>query len=205
MEFIKNWILNIIIFLLLAMIIDMLLPANNMRKYVKLVTGLLLISIIMTPLFQLLSSDYEKVLASFTTKIEASEQSTGNLLEKKKIEIQASQHAYTLEQMAVQMKKEVEKELMDHYQVVIKNIQISADANMDQPEEQINHVLVHVAPSENEIEIVEPIVINTKEEKPKESSHQNSEIKTLLSERWEIPEESIEIVSGEEPAKDGES
>ncbi len=129
MEFIKEWILNIIIFLLLSMIIDMLLPANNMRKYVKLVTGLLLISIIITPLFQLLSSiiitplfqllssDYEQVLGNLTKKIEVSEQSTGNLLEKKKIEIQASQHAYTLEQMAVQMKKEVEKELMDHYQV----------------------------------------------------------------------------------------
>ncbi|GIN73536.1 stage III sporulation protein AF [Bacillus sp. J14TS2] len=205
MEFIKDWILNIIIFLLLAMIIDMLLPANNMRKYVKLVTGLLLISIIITPLFQLLSSDYEQVLTSFTKKIEASEQSTGNLLEKKKIEIQASQDAYTLDQMAVQMKKEVEKELMDHYQVVINHIQISADANMDQPEEQINQVVVHIAPSENEITIVEPVNINTKEEKPKESSQPNSEIKALLSNRWEIPEDVIEIVSGEEPGKDGES
>ncbi|MBP1914744.1 stage III sporulation protein AF [Lederbergia galactosidilyticus] len=205
MEFIKEWILNIIIFLLLSMIVDMLLPANNMRKYVKLVTGLLLISIIITPLFQLLSSDYEQVLGNLTKKIEVSEQSTGNLLEKKKIEIQASQHAYTLEQMAVQMKKEVEKELMDHYQVVIKHIKISADADMDQPEEQINHVVVHVAPSKNEIEIVEPIVINTNEEKPKENSHPNSEILTLLSNRWEIPAEVIEIVSGEEPAKDGES
>lgn len=205
MEFIKDWILNIIIFLLLAMIIDMLLPASNMRKYVKLVTGLLLISIIITPLFQLLSSDYEQVLTSFTKKIEASEQSTGNLLEKKKIEIQASQDAYTLDQMAVQMKKEVEKELMDHYQVVISDIQISADANMDQPEEQINQVVVHIAPSENEIAIVEPVNINTKEEKTKESSQPNSEIKALLSNRWEIPEGVIEIVSGEEPAKDGES
>ncbi|MBO0995275.1 stage III sporulation protein AF [Bacillus sp. SD088] len=205
MEFIKDWILNIIIFLLLAMIIDMLLPANNMRKYVKLVTGLLLISIIITPLFQLLSSDYEQVLTSFTKKIEASEQSTGNLLEKKKIEIQASQDAYTLDQMAVQMKKEVEKELMDHYQVVINHIQISADANMDQPEEQINQVVVHIDPSENEIAIVEPVNINTKEEKPKESNQPNSEIKALLSNRWEIPEDVIEIVSGEEPGKDGES
>ncbi len=76
---------------------------------------------------------------------------------------------------------------------------------MDQPEEQINHVVVHVAPSKNEIEIVEPIVINTNEEKPKENSHPNSEILTLLSNRWEIPAEVIEIVSGEEPAKDGES
>ncbi|MCJ7839351.1 stage III sporulation protein AF [Lederbergia sp. NSJ-179] len=202
MEFITDWIFNIIIFLLLSMIIDMLLPETNMKKYAKLVIGLLLISIIITPLFKLLSVDYEKVLNSFATKIEANEQSTENLLEKKKKEIQASQHAYTLEQMAVQMKKEVEKELMDHYQLVIKDIQISADANMDQPEEQINQVVVHVTPSENGIENVEPIVINTKEEKPKESSPYN-EIRNLLSERWEIPEKIIEIVSGEEPEKDG--
>ncbi|MFK4997690.1 stage III sporulation protein AF [Bacillus sp. N9] len=36
--------------LLLAMIVDMLLPNSTMKKYTKLVTGLVLIAIIITPL-----------------------------------------------------------------------------------------------------------------------------------------------------------
>ena len=38
-----------------------------------------------------------------------------NLIELKKKEIQASQHAYILEEMAVQLKKDVKEELMEQY------------------------------------------------------------------------------------------
>ena len=42
MEFIKEWVTNIILFILLATVIDMLLPNSKFQKYTKMVTGLLL-------------------------------------------------------------------------------------------------------------------------------------------------------------------
>ena len=42
----------------------MLLPNSSMQKYTKMVTGLLLIAIILTPIFKLISKDFETALAS---------------------------------------------------------------------------------------------------------------------------------------------
>ena len=53
MEFIKEWVTNIIIFILFATVIDMLLPNSKFQKYTKMVIGLLLIAIIFTPIFKL--------------------------------------------------------------------------------------------------------------------------------------------------------
>ena len=47
-----------------------------------------------------------------------------NLIELQKKEIQASQHAYILEQMAVQLKKEAEEELMEQYGLVITDMDL---------------------------------------------------------------------------------
>lgn len=84
MHFLNDWILNIIIFLLLAMVIDMLLPDSNMKKYSKLVTGLLLMGIILTPIFKLLSSDFEAVIQSVLPSMETEMETQESLLEKKK-------------------------------------------------------------------------------------------------------------------------
>ena len=42
MEFIKEWVTNIILFILFATVIDMVLPNSKFQKYTKMVTGLLL-------------------------------------------------------------------------------------------------------------------------------------------------------------------
>lgn len=84
MVYLSEWVFNIIIFLILAMIVDMLLPESSMKKYTKLATGLLLIAIIITPVLKFISTDFEKVLASITTNMESNDQSTENLLKTKK-------------------------------------------------------------------------------------------------------------------------
>ena len=53
MSFLTSWISNIIIFILLATVIDMLLPNSSLQKYAKMVIGLLLIAIIITPILSL--------------------------------------------------------------------------------------------------------------------------------------------------------
>ncbi|WP_316252479.1 stage III sporulation protein AF [Bacillus aquiflavi] len=94
MDVIKEWVTNIILFILIATIIDMLLPNSALRKYTKMVTGLLLIAVILTPVFNIFSNDFEKTLASIS-KIDLNKgNGMENLIEMKKKEIQASQHAY---------------------------------------------------------------------------------------------------------------
>lgn len=197
MKLISEWIVNIIIFLLLAMVIDMLLPESTMKKYAKLITGLLLMAIIITPIFKIMSTDFEKIIQSVSIDMNSNEETLENLVETKKKEIQASSHAYTLEQMAVQMKTEVEKELMEKYGVEINDIEISSGA--EPTIDQWESIIVSVSPVSNAAtEVIKPVRINVKDEEEKKDIINDQSMKTLLATEWEVSETLIEIVPREE-------
>ncbi len=84
MEFLIEWVTNIILFILLATVIDMLLPNTSMQKYTKMVTGLLLIAIILTPIFKLISKDFETAMAQIPTFQGTGEKNMENLIELQK-------------------------------------------------------------------------------------------------------------------------
>lgn len=195
MGLLTEWIINIIIFLLLAMVIDMLLPESDMKKYVKLVTGLLLIAIIITPIFKIMSADFDQVLASLSENEVNHDQTQESLLELKKKEIQASNHAYTLEQMAVQMKDEVEKELMDNFGMSITNISISAGTDLEPTTETLQKITVYLEPGEEKIALVKPVRINVKNEADSTNTIDHAGIILTLSKHWEVPESIIELVA----------
>lgn len=204
MALLNEWIINIIIFLLLAMVVDLLLPDTNMKKYVKLVTGLLLLAIIMTPMFSLISKDFDEVLASFAGGYGESEQMQESLLETKKSEIQAAQHAYILEQMAVQMRNEVEKELIDQFGLAITGIKITAEQNMAAPNGIPQKVIVYLETSEEKQSIVKPINIQVIKADKLETAVDHAGILTILSKSWDIPESKIETIFEEGAEKNNE-
>ncbi|MBN8190904.1 stage III sporulation protein AF [Bacillus sp. NTK074B] len=201
MSFLTDWITNIIIFVLLATVIDMLLPSSNMQKYAKIVTGLLLITIILTPLFKLMSTDFDEVMNSIDFNGTSENNSVENVIEMKKKEIQASQHAYILEQMAVQMKQQAEKELMDEHGKVIEKITVQADDLKNVPD-SISKVAVLMKDKESEtdstIETVQNVEIDTgSEARMKTSEEDTSRLASLLAKQWNLtPDKIIITVEG---------
>lgn len=209
MDFLKEWVTNIILFILLATVIDMLLPSSKMQKYTKIVTGLLLIAIILTPVLKLLSHDFEANLSSLPGFQSPEEKNMKNLIEMQKKEIQASQHAYILEQMAVQLKKDVEEELMNQYGLVIAQIDIQTDGQNHQTfPDNLQKVSVLLKGSDEETETVEAVKqveINT--EKPLSSNKvtdQSRQVAAMLSEKWNVQEKTIDVmIEGGIEKKDG--
>ena len=110
MQFVTEWIRNIIVFLLLATMLHLILPNSNLQKYVKFVVSLLLVVLILTPLFKLLQTDVNEVIANFNEEKYVADGSVKNSIDSKKKEIQALTRAYSLEEMATKMKKDVGKE-----------------------------------------------------------------------------------------------
>jgi stage III sporulation protein AF len=198
MSFLTEWITNIIVFVLLATVIDMLLPSSSMQKYVKIVTGLLLITIILTPLLKLMAADADTVIESFRINGASRNNSVENLIELKKKEIQASQRAYILEQMAVQMKQEAEKELMEKSGKVIDKINIAA-SDLENIPDSIMEVTVYLSDKEDEqaIEAVQNVEIDTGNETSAENTVENMSLVTsLLAEKWNLSPEKIIIAEG---------
>jgi len=209
MEFLKEWVTNIILFILLATVIDMLLPSSSMQKYTKMVTGLLLIAIILTPIFKLISKDFEASLASIPTFQGTDEKEMENLIDLKKKEIQASQHAYILEEMAVQLKKDVEEELMEQYGLEIAHIDVQTNEESDQAfPENLQKVVVLLKQPEagvESVEVIKSVEINTETPLPSQKLTEETEnIIALLSEKWNVAEETVEVsVEGRINKEDG--
>jgi len=201
-----EWITNIILFILLATIIDLLLPNSNFQKYTKMVVGLLLILIIVTPVFKLLNVDVDKLWSSMRLSSLTEQKSVENLVDFKKKEIQASQRAYILEQMAVQMKTEVKEELMKQYGVAIDHIQIQPKQTTEEPTietigKHIESVQVTLKAGTNSKEIanVEIVSIDTSKSQPdqKQTKH-TKQIISFLATHWGIQKSQIVVTGGEQ-------
>lgn len=208
MSFLIEWVTNIILFILLATVIDMLLPNSSMQKYTKLVIGLLLIAIILTPILKLISQDFENTFASIPT-FQSDGQNMKSLIETKKKEIQASDHAYIVEQVAVQLKKGVEEELMKQYGLEIAKIDLSTNEKSNQTfPENLQRVSVLLKQPSNQVETVEvvkQVEINTKEPlSANRNTKQTVEITTFLSQKWNVNESVVKVsIEGGRNKKNG--
>ncbi|WP_053364060.1 stage III sporulation protein AF [Bacillus sp. FJAT-27251] len=200
MEFLKEWITNIILFILLATVIDMLLPNSSLQKYVKVVIGLLLISIILSPIMKIFSSDFEASLSSLSNyQNPVQTKKMENLIESKKKEIQASQHAYILEQTAVQLKLDAEEELMARHGMKIAGIEVTADeAEENLSPQNLQSIMVEVVSDgdgDAAVAVVKEVEIDTAQPlQADQNTRLNEEISSLLAEKWNVPQSSIQIV-----------
>ncbi|MED3613211.1 stage III sporulation protein AF [Bacillus wiedmannii] len=202
MQFVTEWIRNIIVFLLLATMLHLILPNSNLQKYVKFVVSLLLVVLILTPLFKLLQTDVNEVIANFNEEKYVAEGSVKNSIDSKKKEIQALTRAYSLEEMATKMKKEVGKEFEKKYGMTVSEIQIvAAESTAESTAEvksakDIQTVVVTLKEKERSkndaIETVKPVEINTKEP-PKKVEETNVEMKDFFSSRWQLENKQIQV------------
>ncbi|OAS85194.1 MULTISPECIES: stage III sporulation protein AF [Metabacillus] len=212
MSFLTEWITNIIVFILLAVVIDLLLPNSSMQKYAKMVISLLLIIVIINPIFKLFNTDMNVILSEFQSVAPSEENEVKNLIEFQKKEIQASQRAYILEQMAVQMKTMAKEELVQNYDLTIETILLSESEQVDDINSQndLQHIRVVLQQNEAEevagqeaVEAVQSISIDTTKELPTddpEAQLNSEEITAYLAKIWEVEEEKItlELEGGEE-------
>ncbi|WP_102345635.1 stage III sporulation protein AF [Bacillus sp. Marseille-P3661] len=201
MEFLYEWITNIILFVLLAIIIDLLLPNSNIQRYTKMVIGLLLIIIILNPILKVFNTDMENILSSIQLPGIQEKKEVENLIENKKKEIQASQRAYILEQMAVHMKSIVEEELMVNHGYQIDTVQLQFEEGEEElTQEHLQTVKVFInkvdteSQPESSIPVINEIKIDTSQPLTQIDLKSLTGVQELLSETWQIDREKVEVV-----------
>ncbi|PGS56140.1 stage III sporulation protein AF [Bacillus sp. AFS041924] len=199
MEFFIQWVSNIIVYILVATIIMMLIPNTGLAKYVRFVASLLLIVMMLQPIFQLFRVNIKEVLAGYqSTTYEASGE-IKNEINNKKNEIQEAERAYILKQMAVQMKKDVEKSFTKEFEQEITNVdlEVKDGVNTVKTSQDLSKVIVYVGPKKDETSNVEPVQevsintdqpVQTEDEKIKQQ-----ELQTFLANKWELEDKQIEV------------
>ncbi|MFC0470998.1 stage III sporulation protein AF [Halalkalibacter kiskunsagensis] len=210
MGFLTEWLTNIILLILLATILELMLPNSNMQRYVKMVVGLLLLVVMLQPLLSIFTEDVDEWLFSLSKKTERTEQSLNDSINLQKREIELGVSAYILEQVAVQLKRQVRETLEDQHSLEIKHVDIKLKGDLDQTmdEEQIVeqiqavHVYVQSQASVNEneqeksseVSLVQVVQIDTRRSITNDAEETNPDlipVQQLLSENWHIPKEKI--------------
>ncbi|MCM3730644.1 stage III sporulation protein AF [Fictibacillus nanhaiensis] len=207
MGFLTEWITNIIVLVLLAGVIELLLPGNQFQSYIKMVIGLLILLAMLSPLFKLLNSDMDQVFQAMELPAAAKENEIKNSIEKNKSEIQGAQRAYILEQMAVPMKKQVQEELNKTYELEIVDLQIQTNSGTDplKPEDITGAKVVLAKHHEQAgISEVSEVDINISDAgNQAEKNEVPEEIVHFLASQWQLDSQQVEaeMEGGEESSQ----
>ncbi len=194
-----QWITQIITVLILASIINLLVPETMLKKYIQLVVGLIMILIFLKPILFIFDMDLEKALEVSTYQLSQSNKNNQNvesLINFQKKEIQASQRAYIEEEMAVQLKKVASDTLLNKHNMEITNMSFLFKDEKDLSYEALEEVIVYVQEMDNEegaVRRVNKIIINTNEVMPEKDHAFEEEISTLLADIWEIDGQIITV------------
>lgn len=204
----RQWTVTIVILVILITFFEIILPKSDLKKYINVTTGFLLIITILNPFIKLLSSDINIEKEVFKNIIFNSE-------EKFYIEddYKINQENQTIKLYKDKIKRHVKKTIEENFR--FKVIEISIDIEKREKEnlgkiKRINLVLSQEYSSlENQntdgkcsinIEPVEEIEVNSKSieteriESNKMIDFKADEIKTLISNNYKLPKESITII-----------
>lgn len=196
--YLTGWVINIISFILLAAIVDMLLPASSYQKYAKLVIGLLLLAVMLSPLWKLFSIDIEKELTGwFDNRTGNKEMATE--IKKRETELLASKEIFILEESEKQLTASVEDEMKTEYGQRIVDLDIIIGPDSGELMDRIEQVDVYTASfsSSQQSKVVKEVVIDSSSSKTSEGKG-DQVIADFLSKRWNIPVEQLNIHKIEE-------
>lgn len=204
-EWLSEWLMEIIIIVLLAVFVDLLLPSSNMQKYAKMILGLLIILTIISPILGIFGDEY-----AIADMIEQQYQSISK--DSQKLELKMNPEKQYEEQMLEQVEETMKQQLNGHVEnnlnISITDIELKATLSQESwTIEQLNIFVRKGSTEENNKEGVEPIEsvqevnIDLDSQKSAEEKEENkidtentqliSEITKLVKTEWGIAEEII--------------
>src|SRR5699024_1244010 len=120
MSFVSEWVMQVIVFILLGTIVELLITNNAMKNYVNIVIDFLLLLVLVKPILYFFYSDVAYQFNRIERNIIQEEQmltETETLIENQKREIQAEQDAYIWNEVKLQLMKEANPILEERFSV----------------------------------------------------------------------------------------
>jgi stage III sporulation protein AF len=192
-EYFIDWITKIVLFLLLAMVADALLPSGVMRKYARLVMSILLLLIFLGPLLQVLNVDPERLVqqANATMQQQWDAEVLDENIESKKNEILEGQDAYKLEQVTQALTAELETPLKEEQNLALVHVEMSFQQEPYSLETLDNLILT--LSRDEERQSVEDVEISIMDEVVTQKDDQDPELLQWIADYLELDKEQISI------------
>lgn len=180
-KFMKNWCEGIIVGVMLSLIIELIIPEGNNKKYVKVISGIFIIFTVLNPIFQNLNFDFEK---TFDELFDNSSVETSTV------------DVYVNNEMKDVYILGIENDIKEFLKVngyEVEKVNIKLDLNY----EEIISLEIKIKDFENieDIEIQNIVISDDKENinKNKVEDEELKKIKNVISEEYKIEEGKISI------------
>ncbi len=202
MEWLSEWIKQIILLVLIATFIDLLLPNQSFDRYVKLVLGLLIIMAILTPILQLVNQDIDfRTWKWWNTDQPALSMNSLPSIQADSKRLQEFQTKQIEEQWSKNVGREIQEELTKKF--ALQNVQVVVKTNIqDGKTPRIQSVEVYAQTRESSKKDhsdrslpIEPIDIQIEERKEEETKRHplTESIKKTIIRAWHLKAEQVSV------------
>lgn len=192
-EFFRSWIMNIVSAIIFVVFVEMVITTEKFKKYVKLVTGLVLMIIIINPIVTLFNKDFS--LDSLTIQ-------SFNSFEQKDIQSKAPQlDDMKNAQIAVIFKQKLTEQVRDQILRIQEIEDVKASIVIDENPNsktfgEIHEIeIISIKPRQKPVDgkVVQKVDIDISKKKVQLSEDIIQKVKEKLSNVYEIPNEKIYI------------
>ncbi|EES48698.1 stage III sporulation protein AF [Clostridium botulinum] len=195
MNLLKELVTTLVTALIFITAIELISPNNGMKKYLKFILGLVLITIILNPIVKIISSgqnniydsisNYEDVLSNYQNQIKSSEE---NELKDGDLRKQAFEENFN---------KNCESVLKSQYPNKKFKSDVECTVNFNSMIFDIKKIKVGI--SEKSVSKIKKVIINKNDKSYDDNQNsQYKEVVTFISEQLDIPKEKIEVYKIEE-------
>lgn len=190
MGFIKDWIIQVLVTVIFIILIDMILPNNNFKKYAKLATGLIVMIVIITPVIKLFDRglNVEETIGSYITAYNDREAN----IDKEKIEEDINKK--TVEAYKEKLKEAVEHSIYNKTgkKFAVVEISIEEDAGSYNFSE-VKKIKIMKSPEDGSVKVVDKVVIGRKNSTEDEAPIDRNVLEVLKNE-FNIHSDAVKFV-----------
>lgn len=194
----KNIVITLVTMLIFISAVEVISPNNKMKKYIKFILGLILITVILNPILQLISNGEKSILDGIKSYEDVFSQSKNKLDPDNIGIVKDNKDKENIRKKAFinNFNKNCDNLLKNKFKDMTFESNIDCDVDFNNMTLNVRKLKIGV--TDNNINKIKKIVIN-KDEKSnvKESNEEYSEIINFASNELSIPKEKIEVYKDE--------
>lgn len=203
-EFLKSWAINVVTVAIFVTFLEILLPSSSMKRYIRMIIGLLIIYVIINPFINLINKDI-----NIEREVFANIDKMNSIKYETKGEIQDLQAKQIAEIYKAKIAREIKGlvESNSEYTVLRTSIDIIEDSN-DEDFGLIRRMEIHVTkdspqsdkgPDKIEVPNVKEVNITIKNESQEDktiTSKDSNKIQEIICNYYKIPKEDVHVYLG---------
>lgn len=190
-DWVKSWVMNICVAVIFITAVELIIPGNKFKNYIKFIMGLILIAVILNPMIKIFNNETDVTSYIKAADKYVSSASYENNFEKYKQQDKED----TLNTFKTNLQNSCSKMLEDKFPD--NDYEVTVDVKLDNESNQVDITALNVAVKNKGIQRVKDIHIDSKSvssnQENKVDPQVDKEIKDYLNDQLKVPKDNISV------------